>query len=164
MIERHPDPQETPGGSGVTPGRPLTPTQSMIADKVGPPQSVYADDVYQEFNFKQLYNEYKKLKQEKQRLFAHKAKSRFTALQLKKYVDDYIRIVERNEAAVHKRLKSLTEQHIEAIHEVDPDIMTENEKIKTVLEYYQQATDKNNPLRDHIELESSMYGCILSKV
>ena len=42
--------------------------------------------------------------------------------------------------------------------------MTENEKIKTVLEYYQQATDKNNPLRDHIELESSMYGCILSKV
>ena len=85
MIERHPNPQEeTPGGPGFTPGRPLSPTQSMAAGKDGhskyTPQFVYADDVYQEFNFKQLYNEYKKLKQEKQRLFAHKAKSRFTAL------------------------------------------------------------------------------------
>ena len=46
----------------------------MIAEKVGPPEFVFADDVYQEFNFKQLFNEYKKLKQEKQRLLAQKAK------------------------------------------------------------------------------------------
>jgi len=136
----------------------------MIAEKVGPPEFVFADDVYQELNFKQLYNEYKKLKQEKQRLLAQKSKSRFTPLQLKKYVDDYILIVERNEAAVYKRLITLTDSHIEAIHEVDPDIMTENEKIKTVLEYYHQATDKNNPLRDHIELDPGMHGCLLSKI
>ena len=79
-------------------------------------------------------------------------------------MDDYILIIERNEAAVYKRLKSLTDSHIEAIHEVDPDIMTENEKIKTVLEYYHQATDKNNPLRDHIELDPEMHGRLISKI
>ena len=73
-------------------------------------------------------------------------------------------IVERNEAAVYKRLRSLTDSHIEAIHEVDPDIMTENEKMKTVLEYYSQATDKNNPLRDHIEPDPAMHGCLISKI
>lgn len=166
VAERPQNPQETPGGPrvGYTPGRPGTPTQSMIAAEVGPPEFVFADDVYQELNFKQLFNEYKKLKQEKQRLLAQKAKSRFTPLQLKQYVDDYILIVERNEAAVYKRLRSLTDAHIEAIHEVDPDIMTENEKMKTVLEYYSQATDKNNPLRDHIELDPAMHGCLTSKI
>lgn len=50
------------------------------------------------------------------------------------------------------------------IEGVEPDMMTETEKIKTVLEYYNQATDKNNPLREQIQLEDGMHGRLLSKV
>lgn len=54
VAEKPQNPQETPGGPrvGYTPGAPGTPTQSMIAAEEGPPEFVFADDVYQELNFK----------------------------------------------------------------------------------------------------------------
>lgn len=149
---------DTPGGPASTPGQSQTPGEDGAGDYI------YSDDIFNEFNFKQLYNELKKIRQEKQRMLIQKAKNRFTALQLKKYVDDYIAVIERNERAVYKRLRKLTDEHVEMIEGVEPDMMTETEKIKTVLEYYNQATDKNNPLREQIQLEDGMYGRFLSKV
>jgi len=149
---------DTPGGPASTPGQSQTPGEDGAGDYI------YSDDIFNEFNFKQLYNELKKIRQEKQRVLIQRTKNRFTALQLKKYVDDYIAVIERNEHAVYKRLRKLTDEHIEMIEGVEPDMMTETEKIKTVLEYYNQATDKNNPLREQIQLEDGMHGRFLSKV
>lgn len=88
---------DTPGGP--TPGQGQTPGEDDGGDYI------YSDDIFNEYNFKQLYNELKKIRQEKQRMLIQKAKNRFTALQLKKYVDDYVAIIERNESAVYKRLR-----------------------------------------------------------
>ena len=58
----------------------------------------------------------------------------------------------------------LAEQHIDRIEDVESDIMTESEKIKLVLEYYKQATDKNNPMRVVQDLDDSMHGRLVSTI
>jgi len=64
----------------------------------------------------------------------------------------------RNEKAIFKRIYQLTESHIDRIEGIDPDEMTTEDKIKTVQEYYKQATDKNNPLRGNCVIDDSMFG------
>jgi len=68
-------------------------------------------------------------------------------LELKKYISPYIAIIERNEAAVYERLCELQEMYIDRIEGIDPELMSQDQKIKVVLQYFQQATDKDNPLR-----------------
>lgn len=129
--EQHvtPGEEETPGGPPRS-GSP-TPMAGLQTSEF-----VCSDDIYKEYNFSQLYKELKKLRQEKQRIMLQRGKNRFSVLEMKKYVAGYISVIERNEAAVYKRLRELTDFHIEMIEEVEPDMMTETEKIKTVLEYY----------------------------
>ena len=43
---------------------------------------------------------------------------------MKKYVERYLLILERNEESIFKRLMSLTEDHIDRIEDIDPDMMT----------------------------------------
>jgi len=42
-----------------------------------------------------------------------------------KYIDKYVKIIERNERSIEKRLLSLTETHIDRIEDVEPDMMTQ---------------------------------------
>lgn len=37
-------------------------------------------------------------------------------------------------------------------------MMTENQMIKVILDYYSQSIDKNNPLRDTMFIDESMHG------
>ena len=79
-------------------------------------------------------------------------------------MDKYIAIIERNESDIFMRLRDLTDAHIDRIEEVEPDMMTVEEKIKTVLEYYQQATDKDNPLRTTLFIDDYMRGRMANSI
>jgi hypothetical protein len=125
---------------------------------------VYSDDVYKEIDFSQLYKEYVKVKKERQKYKLLKSKGRFTPQQLKKYVDKYIAIIERNEREIYERLRDLTEAHIDRIEEAEPDMMSTEERIKTVLEYYQQATDKDNALRSTLFIDDYMHGRMINSI
>ena len=65
-----------------------------------------------------------------------RSKGSFTEAENKKYVDKYIDIIERNEGAIFQRLIDLTEDHIDRIEGIEADMMSNEAKIKTVLEYY----------------------------
>ena len=125
---------------------------------------VYSDDVYREFDFQQLYNEYVKTKKEKQKYRLLKSKGSFSQLELKRYVEKYMTIIERNEKEIYKRLIQLTEDHIDRIEEIDPEMMTPEQKIKTILEYYQQSVDRNNPMRVTFSIDDSMRGRMMNTI
>jgi hypothetical protein len=61
-------------------------------------------------------------------------------------------------------LRDLTEAHIDRIEEAEPDMMSTEEKFKTVLEYYQQATDKDNPLRTTLFIDDYMHGRMANSI
>ena len=105
-----------------------------------------------------------KVKKERQKYKLLKSKGQFTEQEQKKYIDKYIAIIERNESEIFMRLRDLTEAHIDRIEEAEPDMMTLDEKIKTVLEYYQQATDKDNPLRTTLFIDDYMRGRVVNSI
>lgn len=67
-------------------------------------------------------------------------------------------ILQRNEQSIFDRLLELTEVHIKRIEGINSGVMTNEEKIKIVLEYFNQATDKDNPLREVLQVDEEMYG------
>ena len=93
-----------------------------------------------------------------------RSKGSFTETENKKYVDKYIEIIERNEGAIFQRLIDLTEDHIDRIEGIEADMMSNEAKIKTVLEYYNQSMDKNNPLRSTLIIDDSMRGRMSSQI
>ena len=60
-------------------------------------EMVLSDDLYKEISFAQLYEEYCRLKVERQKIKLQKSKGAFTDLDLKRYVEKYIASIERNE-------------------------------------------------------------------
>lgn len=127
-------------------------------------QFEWSDDLYSEINFLQLYNEYKKIRKERQQFKLLRSKGSFTEAENKKYVDKYIQIIERNEGGIFQRLIDLTEDHIDRIEGIEADMMSNEAKIKTVLEYYNQSVDKNNPLRSTLLVDDSMRGRMSSTI
>mmetsp|Transcript_14014 Transcript_14014/g.23808 ORF Transcript_14014/g.23808 Transcript_14014/m.23808 type:complete len:888 (-) Transcript_14014:196-2859(-) len=118
----------------------------------------YSDDLYCDISYDQLHQEYVRVKRERQMYHLLKMKGRFTQDQIKKHVDSYITIIERNEQSIRRRLVELCNSHIDRIEEIDPVLMTEEQRINTVLEYYNQAVDKSNPNGQEIAIDQSMYG------
>lgn len=47
---------------------------------------------------------------------------------------------------------------------MNPDLMTDREKIDKVYEVFNFATDKDNPARVAFDLEDQMYGRLMSQV
>lgn len=87
---------------------------------------------------------------------------------MKKYVQHYMDLLERNEKEIHARLEKLTELHIDRIEGIDADdrehLLNDKTKFKVVLEYYRQATDKDNPERGAIDIDDSMNGRMIGSV
>lgn len=79
-------------------------------------------------------------------------------------MERYLLILERNEEQIHKRLMSLTEAHIDRIEDIEPDMMTNEQKMKTILEYYQQSIDRNNPMRVTLSIDDSMKGRMINSI
>lgn len=91
-------------------------------------------------------------------------KKKFTEKHLNKFIKPYVRVIRRNQKAIYRRLLRLTKLHIDRIEDIDPDEMTDKEKINMVKDYYQQATDKDNPLRVMQDVEDNMHGRLVSPV
>jgi len=68
-----------------------------IDKSVASDEMVLSDDLYKEISFAQLYEEYCRLKVERQKIKLQKSKGAFTDLDLKRYVEKYIASIERNE-------------------------------------------------------------------
>lgn len=81
-----------------------------------------------------------------------------------KFIEPYMVLLQRNKKAIYKRLLELSEAHIDRIQEVDPEMMEEEEHVKTVYEYYKQATDKDNPIRVALDLDDEMHGQLISDI
>jgi hypothetical protein len=108
---------------------------------------LYSDDLFKECSFNQLFAEYIRMKKERQTYKLLRSKGSFSQNEKRKYVDQYMQILERNEQSLGRRLQQLTEAHIDRIEDIEPELMTAEQKMKTVLEYYNQAIDKDNPQR-----------------
>ena len=63
-----------------------------------------SDDLYQEHSYTQLYIEYIKIKKERQTYKLLCSKGSFTQLEMAKYIEKYIKIIERNEKSIERRL------------------------------------------------------------
>jgi hypothetical protein len=72
--------------------------------------------------------------------------------------ENYLNILERNEQDIYDRLYDLTDPHIDRIEGIDPDEMDPEDRIKTVHEYFCQATDKDNPMRQAFSIDEDMKG------
>lgn len=108
---------------------------------------LYSDDLFAECSFNQLFAEFIRMKKERQTYKLLKSKGSFSQTEERKYVASYIQILERNERSLGRRLQQLTDAHIDRIDDIEPELMTAEQKMKTVLEYYNQAIDKDNPQR-----------------
>lgn len=125
-------------------------------------QKTLSDDVFHELSFDQLFHEYVKLKQVRQRYRLLRSNGEFTETQLRKHVEKHLAIIERNEQSLYHRLMQLTVDHIDRIEGIDADerefLMTKEAQMKTVCEYYKQAIDKDNPIRATLSIDDSMHG------
>lgn len=81
-----------------------------------------------------------------------------------RHLENYLNILERNEQEIYDRLYDLTDPHIDRIEGIDPDDMDPEERIKTVHEYFMQATDKDNPLRQAFSIDDEMKGRMLGSL
>ena len=84
-----------------------------------------SDDLYKEQSYNQLYNEFIKIKKERQTYKLLQSKGSFSQVEQARFIDKYVKIIERNEKSIEKRLLALTDAHIDRIEEVDPDMMTQ---------------------------------------
>lgn len=121
-----------------------------------------SDDLYASVDFEHLYYQLKQVKKERQRFRLMKSRGDFTEQELKKYIDKYEAILERNEYAIFDQLMKHTDDHllrIETLDQEDRDhLMDEKTKIKIVLEYYKQAVDKDNPARSALDINDDLCG------
>jgi hypothetical protein len=79
-------------------------------------------------------------------------------------LENYLVILERNEQDLYDRLYDLTDPHIDRIEGIDPDLMSGESRIKVVHEYYLQATDKDNPLRQAFAIDDEMKGRMMGSL
>lgn len=96
----------------------------------------FSDDIYCEMSYDQLFKEYVAVKRERQMFNIQRMMGKYDKEKIKKYIDPYIKIVERNEKDIKARLLELADMHIDRIEDCDPSMMTQEQRIKTVLEYF----------------------------
>ena len=61
-----------------------------------------------------------------------KAQGKFSEIEFKKYVEKYMNILERNESAVYQRLSALADVYIHMDESIDPETLSQDQKIKAV--------------------------------
>ena len=122
-----------------------------------PPTS---DDLYRELNFSQLFHEHHKLRVQYERVKGKKESGAFGEEEVKRYINKYLSILDRNLDAMFRRLNSLASDHIDRIGglQEDPDSLTDEQRIKIVYDYFSQGIDKDNPLRGYLSIDEHMFG------
>ena len=100
---------------------------------------------------------------ERQKYTKLKQNQFFTMEQSELYVDKYISLIKRNEKDIFDRIVELTDKYINNCENSD-GIFVQEEKIKAVREYYNKATDWDNPNRGEFKVEAEMHGRIIADV
>lgn len=107
---------------------------------------MFSDDLYYECSFREVYNLYLKTKKEKQTLKLLKENDRFTPLEVKKYIEPYIIILNRNQDGLVERLDELVELHDDTLSKIKGmSSMNMEGKYAALSKMYKKATDVNNP-------------------
>jgi hypothetical protein len=79
------------------------------------------------------------------------------------FVDKYISLIKRNEKDIFDRIVELTDKYIGNCENGD-NIFIQEEKIKAVREFYNKATDWDNPNRGEYKVDAEMHGRIIADV
>jgi hypothetical protein len=78
---------------------------------------VYSDDIFFELSFGQLYKKNKQYKKDKQRYRIEKLKGIYTSVEIKQFIDPYIKLLERNIKASWDRIIELVDIHEDMLSE-----------------------------------------------
>jgi hypothetical protein len=125
-----------------------------------------------ECNFGELYRQYCKTQDEKKRYKQLREKTEanggFSPLELKLYIDPYLRILERNYKDLRAQILELVDLHEDRlpVGDLDVDLMGDEEKIAALFELFTRGTDKDNAERLKYEkmLDGRMLGRIMNDI
>mmetsp|Transcript_1146 Transcript_1146/g.2101 ORF Transcript_1146/g.2101 Transcript_1146/m.2101 type:complete len:420 (+) Transcript_1146:3595-4854(+) len=123
-----------------------------------------SDDIFLQISYGQLFDQYVRYIKERQLYKYLKASGKLSAVGYKKHVEKYMEILERNKNSVYNRLSDLAEVYIHMDENAEPELMTTDQKIKAVNQYFNFASDKDNPLRFAMELDRALLGQILNQI
>lgn len=129
---------------------------------------VYSDDLLWEINFGELYRLYRQAQRDKQKYKKQKEKGIYENLEIKMYIDPYLRILERNYKDLRGKILELVDLHEDAlpIGDMDVDMLTEEQKIEALRDLYDRGTNKDNAEKAKYEkmLDPQMLGRIMNEI
>jgi len=128
---------------------------------------VLSDDLYYDLNFDSLVKLFKQTKKDKTRYKSQLIKGMYTEKEKKEFIKPYIKMLDRNQAALLERLEELIEMHEEVLEELNPErpLITMDDKLKALSDLFNQATDKNNAEKDKFakKIDEELVGSIISE-
>lgn len=128
---------------------------------------VLADDILMEISFGQLYKRYKACGLNLTRYKQQMNKGVYEPIEVKLYIEPYIKILERN----YKNLRASVLEQVKAHEDVLADMyeveqMFDEQKINALFEIYSKAADKENAERGEYKsmLDDSMFGGMMNEI
>ena len=99
---------------------------------------VISDDLFYDLNYDSILKLYKQVKKDKQRYRVQLMRGLYTQKEKEKYIGPYIKILERNQAAILERLEELVELHEEVLEELNPEkpLISMDDKLKALQDLY----------------------------
>jgi len=128
---------------------------------------VYADDLYYEVNFGQLYKLYNDTKKDKQKYKLLKFKGQFSQAHLKQFVDPYIEMLERNQNDMKERLNEFVEMHQDKLQKEKGFVeLSDDKKYALLYTMYDKATNKDNAERvqNLTQIDDQMLGRVMNEI
>jgi len=110
---------------------------------------------------------YKQALRDKQKFKIQKAKETYDPVEVRKYIDPYIKLLDRNAKSMRARCLELADAHAAYIpidQDRDYDLMGTEEKIDALFELYDAGTNQDNADREIYkgQLDAAMHGRIMN--
>lgn len=122
---------------------------------------VLADDLLMEINFGQLYKRYKAAEIDIKRYKTQMQKGVYEPIEVKLYVEPYIKILERNFKDLRDSVLQQCKEHDDVLADMyEVDMMEDDQKMAALFEIYCKASDVENAERAEYKsmLDDSMFG------
>lgn len=128
---------------------------------------VLADDILMEISYGQLYKRYKAVCLNLSRYKQQMQKGVYEPIEVKLYIEPYIRILERNYKNLRASVMEQVKQHEDVIADMfEIDQMFDEQKINALFEIYAKAADKENAEKGEYRamLDDSMFGGMMNDI
>lgn len=128
---------------------------------------VLADDLLMEVSYGQLYKRYKGAALDITRFKQQMQKGVYEPIEVKLYIEPYIKILERNYANIREQMVENMQIHEEVLAEFyEVDQMNDEQKFDALFEIYSKATDKDNAERAEYKshLDDGMFGGLMNEI